>query len=399
MRSGGKTVETTTKRLTALFEPVRALIAGALVVAAFAAPLDARAQTADELFAAVLRNPSDVEANLAFARAAEAEGALRHALAAYERVARTDPNNVEARRAYRRMQIALLPPRTSINVRFGAAVTDNVRLTPSDSVNAADVFLQGSLDIFDDRAVAGLQWRTLGEAAFRLHESQTELDQYGVGLWTGPVFATGDHSEFHLALGGSLLFADDRPMSADISALGSFRVLDDAGRPQLFRLYLAHRDVIETGPALSDAFFLEASARLWMSGVVGDGDALFLLPRLRISAPYEESGVRGVDEPFFVENYIGYGARVAYYAPLLAGRLFAGAGIGVYDRIYQQNVFGGSEDRRDLYVEPTAHLIFTQFTELPVDLRLEYRGAFNTSNDSFERYEAHTGSVSMTVRF
>ena len=49
------------------------------------------------LFQQVLNNPDDSDLNISFATRAEANGDLRHALAAYERLLHADPQNARRR--------------------------------------------------------------------------------------------------------------------------------------------------------------------------------------------------------------------------------------------------------------------------------------------------------------
>src|ERR1700682_235703 len=62
-----------------------------------AAPMVAAADDLARLNAEIMNNPTNIELNLRYARAAEESGQLDKALPAYERVLAYDPTNAEAR--------------------------------------------------------------------------------------------------------------------------------------------------------------------------------------------------------------------------------------------------------------------------------------------------------------
>jgi hypothetical protein len=90
--------------------------------------------------------------------------------------------------------------------------------------------------------------------------------------------------------------------------------------------------------------------------------------------------------------------------------VYIGAGISVYQRDFDTFVadpdwlalgahINTDEKRRDLYIEPTAHLIFPNLLAPDVDLRADYRFEFNRSNDDSRDFQDHVAGVRVVGRF
>src|SRR5690606_30497302 len=77
------------------------------------------------LNAQIINDPRNVELNLRYARAAEAEGDLGKALAAYERVLSYEPGNAEARKGADRVGARMLPNTLQIFTEAGAGYESN----------------------------------------------------------------------------------------------------------------------------------------------------------------------------------------------------------------------------------------------------------------------------------
>ena len=57
------------------------------------------------------------------------------------------------------------------------------------------------------------------------------------------------------------------------------------------------------------------------------------------------------------------------------------------------------EKRRDLFVEPTAHLIFPNLIAPNIDFRADYRFEDNFSNDDSRDFQNHVAGVRVIGRF
>jgi len=58
-----------------------------------------------------------------------------------------------------------------------------------------------------------------------------------------------------------------------------------------------------------------------------------------------------------------------------------------------------SEKRRDLYVEPTAHVVFPRLFGPKLDLRLDYRLEDNFSNDDSREFRNHVAGFRVVGNF
>lgn len=127
----------------------------------------------DALHARILRDPSDSELNLRFARLAEASGTLRWALAAYERILVNDPNNIEAQRGLQRVRRALQPAYTLVTAELGAGYETNPHYYVPPK--RGEWIGLGSLALRDERSLAGRREARGHHRVSRRHPAIPEL--------------------------------------------------------------------------------------------------------------------------------------------------------------------------------------------------------------------------------
>lgn len=374
--------------------------AAAIAVAALSASAGpAAAQDLDQLFEEVLLRPDDPELNIAFAREAERQGALRHALAAYERVARAHPERAEAQTGYQRLRKLLSPARTAFVAQLGASFRSNVRTNPDPFPQPTDGTFEGALGVEDQRTISGFRLKSLADAQIRAHVNERDLTQANLFGWTGPVFTLAPATELHVAGGGGGVYLDDGLLYGEASSRITLSTLHD-GLEQSLELYVAWREVFEDDDSAGDGVFVSLSAELSSANVLLTDDFVFLKPRLRYSEPVaDRDDVSVFDEPNFATDFFDYGLRAAYFSPVIEDVARVGAGIGIYDRIFGQNVALGSSDRRDLRIEPTAHLVFPNVVGRSGDVRVDYRFQFNESNDEAEDFTNHVVGARLVWRF
>ena len=164
----------------------------------------------------------------------------------------------------------------------------------------------------------------------------------------------------------------------------------------------------------NDARIVDLEGRFVVSPSLTPGDLLYILPR------YQNSAAQGGVSSVFVTNNVDFsfnfvrelfpgdfndvGGRIAYYFPINRGRVFLGAGIGIYQRWYDEKVDNISNpaatgNRNDFYIESTAHVIFPNLIAQSVDLRFDYRFEGNYSNDPTKDYENHVAGARVVGRF
>lgn len=352
---------------------------------------------ASSLFEELLRRPDDPALNLAFAEKAEETGKPRHALAAYERAARSGAGS-EAERGYARLKRQLSPPRTSLHVETGVSYFSNVRENPDGFPQPDDFTFDGGASLIDERTLGGVRMKSLGELAYRVHTEVSDLTQIAGGLWTGPILTLSPRTDLHLAAGGGVDWLEAGRLAYEASAKAELTTLV-AGAPQTLSLHVARRMVDEDDAIYSDGWYARLSARFLDADVLTPGDALFLQPRARWSQPDGNATGPVFSKTNDLADYVDAGARVSYFFPVADSRVLLGAGLGAYQRWFDQNVAFSSRERRDLQWEATAHLIWRNAFGEDVDLRVDYRFENNDSNDPTEDYVDHVAGVRTMWRF
>src|SRR5262245_25252301 len=135
-------------------------------------PADASDSDLRALYAQVIRNPTDTELNLRYARLAEERGMVRWALAAYERMLLNDPGNEEVKRGLQRLRRKLQPDTTQFAFETGGIFESNPRYTPNNA--RSELQILSSLGVRDERTLGDLRWRTTGSVAGWWHQKETD---------------------------------------------------------------------------------------------------------------------------------------------------------------------------------------------------------------------------------
>ena len=195
----------------------------ALLVActALAGAATASAKEIDTLYAQVLRDPSNTELNLRFARLAEDQGVLRWALMAYERVVLNDPNNWDAKVGLMRVRRAIQPNFTLVTVELGTGYESNpLYYLPGNQnpyTNKGNTepgnstwFGQALVALQDERKIGGQAWRTNAAVFGRANTRYGDLNYAHAGGESGPVFDLWPGMSLTTALGAAAGYFDDR---------------------------------------------------------------------------------------------------------------------------------------------------------------------------------------------
>jgi hypothetical protein len=397
-----------------------ASIRGSCVVGLCAAVTSALAAS-DAEFQRLLVNPDDPALNRQFAAVAEDRGDLRHALAALERALLADPDNPELLAEYERVRRKLLPSATAITVQGGINYASNPRLaSPSSGFVEADGIVDGAVTVEDERTVAGIRLRSLAYAAAQFNFEISELSTGRASAVSGPVVRLSQDSWMHVAPGVAVSWLDGMTLyteaSVSLTAGTVFR-----GLTQSVTASYGWRFGGDNSLQVPDNDVLEVLGRFVVSPQAVKGDYLYLQPRFRMSNP--DNGQFGVSPGSFPPDFIlidrdispfdhmEWGGRISYFIPLDNRRYYFGVGLSVYERQYDTpvlapidlQVFGDQvatdEDRHDVYIEPTAHLIFPNLLAPNVDVRADYRFEKNHSNDESRDYENHVAGVRVIGRF
>ena len=363
------------------------------LAAAIAPSLSAAQGDADtamrEAFAAVIANPQDVDANLAYARAAEAAGETRKAIAAYDRALAAEPGNEDALTGLRRLGAAPAKERaeadaerTTIDLAIGVIHETNPNLRDEDLQSDADWGVSYAARLSDSRPIYGLRIDSaLSFAGIdRLDDGDT-VDIKGFGLQTGPVFdlsgLTGSPG-LSLKTAGSFSMAYFGDKGFGDKLLKSYGLRFDLRTPawgpvESLRVGYAFDDYDGRLTNQRTAHVFDLGATAAFEGVGLDGDAIILSPRLVHNAAQSATF-----------RWTEFGSEAAYVAPLpaylgfeqSAARLEADIGY----RAYTEEFNALNEDRGDLYVSLGGRYTLAQWDTLPVALSASYHYDFNNSN-------------------
>ncbi len=364
----------------------------------FVTPVIALGDEITAVFDQLLSTPDDPALNLRYAELAMAQGETRKALAAYERVLARDPNNAEARRAYRKAKLKLQPAVTAFTFTTGLSFESNPRQVPSRSADHdEDISLEASLLMYDERTLAGHRWRTLGQASGHLLLETDDLNDATFSIASGPVFNVSKKTQLHIAPGTAAAFLDDDWLYQD----GLVRIAlerRNKGNGQSVTTTVKYRDTNSSFNG-DDGLIVNVDGRFLQTNRFRNGDAFYFLPRFTYSEPGGNGPGRVFQSALFPGNYIEYGARLAYFIPVADKKAFVGAGFGVYQRDYDQNVAFSTKDRSDVMLVPTAHFLVTNVRGSNLDFRLDYRFEHNDSNDSTEDFDNHVATARIVRKY
>jgi hypothetical protein len=348
----------------------------------------------DDLHALILRNPSNIELNLRFARVAEASGIPRWALAAYERVLAEDPQNLEARQGIQRILRGMQPSFTLVTAELGAAYESNPRLYLPPK--RGELLGIGSLSLRDERYVANTRWRTSGLLAGQVHQKNSELNYGYAGFETGPVIDLAQAWRLHPALGAAAAYFDHHFFYSEASASATFEGSFD-GALQALRLRAAYRKYDDFFPS-SEGFYADIRGRFAALNVLGDGSIAFLSPWV-LWSNISGSVINVLVTELQPGAYLEWGARLEVYKSL-APWLTVGANVSAARRSYRNDVVPGTGDtREDIIFIPGATLIFPNLIAAQTDLRLDYKFIDDHSNDPAKRFTDHFVSATVVSRF
>ena len=372
--------------------------------------------TFDKLFA----DPNNVDLNRKYAAEAEAQGKLRLALSALERARAVRPDDREIFREFERVRAELLPAATAVTWQLGAAYASNARQANSGALKRGDDVVDGALLIQDERTILGKRWRTFALAAGQLHREFKEIDAARVFVESGPLFPLTEKLWLQVAPGTNIVWIDDQPLFSDFSASATLGA-SFWGMTQTLTARYSWR--FGESFNYSDAELFELRGRLARTLSIVKGDLAFFEPRYRFSDT-KSSQPTTIILPTFVGGgsftaverdpspleYHEWGARASYMFPLARGKIWLGAGLTVLDRYFASSVLdpsalavgvtvGTGENRHDIYIEPTAHIVLPNLIAPNVDLRFDYRFEANSSNDDSREYENHVAGARIVGRF
>ncbi|MCX5497559.1 tetratricopeptide repeat protein [Kaistia dalseonensis] len=361
-------------------------------------PAQAETTLAVELaksYKAVLANPTDTAANLAYARLAEQAGQLRKALATYERILLYEPDNEEARTGLYRVRSEIEPTKTLITVSGGAGYESNPLQYNTDF--QGDFKALATVVVEDERRLGDQRWRTvvLGNAEY--FADTYELDYGYLGAQTGPMIETVGGVTINPFIGGGVSSLENDYYFSEGLVGASFKGYL-GGAYQTLRVSAGYRSFNDTEfPDMSDGFFADAIARISRPSVITDNDVLVFIPHVRWSA------VGGADLGFGIDTlqpgkFFEWGAGFMYYDDVVDW-LTLGIGFDAQQTIYGNYQTIDGNDRQDWTLTPIASAVFNNALGYQTDLALDYRFDWNHSNDDYYDYGNHIFEARVVTRF
>jgi len=146
-----------------------------------------------------------------------------------------------------------------------------------------------------------------------------------------------------------------------------------------------------------DGFVIDLLGHFAQNGVIGDGDAVILKPRLRWSGVESRPGVL-LPAGFEPGRYFEVGAKAEYYYPF-ATWLLGGPNFALYQRWFSEPVVVGGSNRADTFYAPGAAIIIRDVVAQNVDIRFDYRFERQISNDPTRDFDNHYAGGRLLARF
>ena len=354
----------------------------------------AQARDLNTLYDRILREPANSELNLQFAKQAEAQGSLRWALAAYERVVLNDPNNFEAKVGLMRIRRILQPSFTLVTAEVGTAFESNPLYYLPNSRSELQAF--GSLSLRDERNLGTQRWRTVGAIAGQVHQKNGQLDYGLIGGETGPVIDLMPGVSLVPAIGGSAAYFDDHFYYAEAAASATLESNFD-GAYRALRVRGAYRAYDNFFPS-QDGFYVEARGRFAEQGVLGPGSVGIFSPFV-LWSDIKGQVVNALITEIQPGAYFEYGARFEAYKNV-TDWMTLGGNFGVSKRDYRNDVVVSTgATREDVIFSPGATMLFPGLFGFNRDLRFDYKYLRDNSNDPTKSFQDHLVSAAFVARF
>ena len=353
---------------------------------ALAAPGAAGAAPSDDLFLRLLKDPGNVELNLEYAARAETEGHFTRAMAAYERVLSTDPENERAKRGIRVIKKSrLVEDKTEFMGFVGGQYSTNNkhlgdRLDPFDdgSANAA-------LRMRDQRHAGVTVWRTDVTANAVWHNRFDDGDLASLSAETGPDLLFSDVFIVR-PLAGAAVVSQDARYYASKGTLGmELEPVDDS----VLRDIAVKGSMADFGSRYPgrDAWIADAGLTLGWRDLADPADRLMPKPDYRFNGA-EQARYRYHQERL----------NVSYEMPVVPN-LTARVGVAGTLRQYDGAAAGEPEDREDWTVAPSLILVRSNLFDSGVSLSVHYVFESQHSNDATYEYDNHVVGGNLIWKF
>jgi hypothetical protein len=348
----------------------------------------------------IMKSPGDTALNLRYAAVAESLGLERLALAAYERILMSDPNNQAAQAGIDRVRRAVQPPTTQFVLETGYAFETNpayTQVAPTHGKNE----LFGDLNVLDERNINDMRWRTTSDLYVLDHPggSASALDYGHIGAVTGPVLDMMPGVTVNPGLGVGGAYFDHRWFYGEVSANATFQWYPN-GAEQALALRGAWRDYNHSFYPGTQGGYADAIGKVTLPAIFQD-TVIGFAPWVRVSEISGGVGTAIVPLTTDVQpgDYSEVGGRLAAYHTL-TDYLILGGNFTVWGRFYQSEDEPGTiNHRKDVALSPGAIAVIPHFLTYQNDLKFAYQYTWNRSNVTTDTYKDHMFTVSFVTRF
>jgi hypothetical protein len=374
-----------------------------LVIAALLAvsvPVHAAPDELARLNAQIINDPRNIELNLRYARAAEAQGDYGKALAAYERVLSYDPGNAEARKGSERVSARMLPNTFQVFTEAGAGYESNPQNFATGGRDQAVFF--GRVLLKDERTLWDTRWRTTALFSGNLYSKDGDLNYGYAGAAFGPVYAVSPTMTFHPSIGVGAAYFDHRFFYSEVFGSALFEG-GEGPMNYVVRYRLGYRSYNDFFPSTNGGF-ADITTKFLFPGVIAKDDLFVFSPWWRWSGIGSVDNIGFVISPddFRTGRYNEIGARVEYFKPVM-DNVVLGINFSALERYYSRAFDGISftfVDRRDfIYAPGLAVIIRNPYVTNQSSVRFDYRYERDNSNTQLGSYTNHIGTVTFFNRY
>jgi hypothetical protein len=361
------------------------------------------------LFEDLVRNPDDVRANLAYARALEADGRIEEARRIYQKVLVLSPGNPSAAAALASLTPASPPAQTDYTFRTGGAIETNAARRDSNFEPFFDTLGFAEFTVNDLRQFGDIKLQSNIDIFSNIHNRYSPGNISYFAIDSGPLFDLNGQGKLRTAIGGEYILQGPSPIDGHRTRQFEF----DAGNVifnylppgntalQSINLLVGYNNFREsasfrsgpvirlTAPILADEMLPASSLLLVTPGYVLNG------ARQPTGAPlqpahYNEANIDFITFTPLAENQLGSGRIFGILGLFLAG--------DIYNSHNSHNP-GESGNRRDFRMIPRAGFRLINFAHTPLQLDLDYRYDRNFSNEFAESYNDNIFSLTLTYHF
>ena len=358
------------------------------------------------LFEEVVRNPDDVRANLAYAKALQADGRTEEARRIYQKILALSPGNPNAAAALASLTQAPPSAQTDYTFRTGGAIETNAARRDSNFEPFFDTLGFAEFTVNDLRQFGDVKLQSNIDIFSNIHNRYSPGNISYFAIDSGPLFDLNGKGKLRTAIGGEYVLQGPSPI--------------DGYRARQFEFDSANVifNYLPPGnPALQSVNLLAGYNNFRESASFRSG------PVIRLTAPIlTEEGLPASSQLLVTPGYVLNGARQPLGAPLQAahynepsldfiaftplaenqlgsGRILGILGLFMAGDIYNSHPPGESGSRRDFRIIPRVGLRLLNFAHTPLQLDLDYRYDRNFSNEFAESYSDNIFSLTLTYHF